>query len=178
MIGFDARLDAGAPVRVAHHVHIALPGLVRDREANTCGGQPRRCLHHGHVDRVRALRAAKNQDPCRVARRRRVVIRVLFSTRKELRPHWIAGDESRARKKPQRFLECHRRCTHHACEQPVSNARQRVLLQQHRWVAAQRRQHQHRTRGEAADANDDRRACSARPTATRRWPPSAGRGTL
>ena len=39
------------------------PGLVCDRQASACGCQPRRCLHHGHVDRVRALRTAKNQTP-------------------------------------------------------------------------------------------------------------------
>ena len=43
-----------------------------DRHANPCGCQPRRCLHHGHVDRVRALRTAKNQNLCRSLRPRRL----------------------------------------------------------------------------------------------------------
>src|SRR5688572_32019555 len=56
-----------------------------------------RSLHHGHVDRVRPLRTAKDQDPCRVSRLVGVIIRLLVLGRKELRAHGIAGHESRAR---------------------------------------------------------------------------------
>src|SRR5688572_10450220 len=56
----DAGLEPGAPVAVADHRQIALSCLMRDRQS-WCGGcQPRRRLHHGHVDRVRPLRAAKD----------------------------------------------------------------------------------------------------------------------
>ena len=48
----------------------------------------------------------------------------------------------------------HRRGAHDARQQPVGDAGQRVLLEQHRRVAAQRREQQHRTRGKAADADD------------------------
>ena len=61
------------PVAVADHLQIALPGLMRDVHSRRRRCQPRRRLHHGHVDRVRALRAAKDQDPRPPVRRRRDV---------------------------------------------------------------------------------------------------------
>ena len=66
----DAGFDAGAPVAVPHEVQVALSCLMRDCQPAGCGCQPRRRLHHGHVDRVRALGAAKDQNPRRPAGRR------------------------------------------------------------------------------------------------------------
>ena len=133
--GLDAGLQAGALVRGAHQIQIALAGLVGDRKAYPGGCQPRRCLHHGHVDRVRPLRTAKDQDPCRVARLVGVIIRLLVLRRKELRAHGIAGHESRAREIGQRRLEIHRRRANDRRQQPIGAARHRVLLEQHRRVA-------------------------------------------
>ena len=60
----EERLDVGLkprlPVGGADHLHISFARLVRETKMRTAGRQLRRCLHHGHVDRVRALRAAKN----------------------------------------------------------------------------------------------------------------------
>ena len=60
----EERLDVGRQPRLcvggAHHLHISLSRLMGDTQMRTLGRQLRRCLHHGHVDRVCALRAAKN----------------------------------------------------------------------------------------------------------------------
>src|SRR6185503_19123125 len=62
--GVEKRLDAGlesrARVTVADHFQIPFARLMRNRQTWCGGNQPRCCLHHGHVDRVRALRAAKD----------------------------------------------------------------------------------------------------------------------
>ena len=39
---------------------ISFARLMGDAQRRAAGRQLRRCLHHGHVDRVRALRAAKD----------------------------------------------------------------------------------------------------------------------
>ena len=54
---------------LANHVEVSRPRLADEIEGCGCGRQPRRRLHHGHVDCVRALRAAKDQDPNLVRRR-------------------------------------------------------------------------------------------------------------
>ncbi len=59
----DARRHARALVSVPHLRQVALAGLVDDFEIRTPSRQLRRRRHHGHVDRVRALRAAKDQHP-------------------------------------------------------------------------------------------------------------------
>ena len=60
LIEVAAGFEPGPAVAVAHHLQVALACLVRDCQS-CCGGcQPRRRFHHGHVDRVRALRAAKD----------------------------------------------------------------------------------------------------------------------
>ena len=102
------------------------------------GCQPRRCLHHGHVDRVRALRAAKDQNPCAASASSAptpggpAVAKNSGRTGLPLTNAFAA--EERLRR-----LERHRRRADHAREQPVGQARHRVLLEQHRRHAAQRR---------------------------------------
>jgi len=60
----EKRLDFGlkprVPITGAHQLHIPFSRLVDEMKMRRTGRQPRRCLHHGHVDCVRALRAAKN----------------------------------------------------------------------------------------------------------------------
>ena len=147
--------EAGAGIRGPHQVQIALAGLVSDRELEPGGCQPRRCLHHGHVDRVRALRTAKDQNPCRVMRPVGAIIRLLVLRRKELRSHGVAGHKSRAGEVRQRVFEVHGRGSHDARQQAIGDAGQRVLLEQHGRIASHRGQRQHRSRGEAADAHHD-----------------------
>ena len=59
---FDPRREPGAAVAVPDGLEVALSCLMRDLQPEAACCQPRRCLHHGHVDRVRALGAAKDQD--------------------------------------------------------------------------------------------------------------------
>ena len=59
---------ASRPARaipVADAFQIAFSCLMRDCQPAGVGCQPRRRRHHGHVDRVRALGAAKDQNPRR-----------------------------------------------------------------------------------------------------------------
>ena len=60
----DERLDVGpeprCPVPRADELHVPFSGLVNQAQPRAGGGQPRRCLHHGQIDRVRALGAAKD----------------------------------------------------------------------------------------------------------------------
>ena len=56
----DVGLKPGLPVGGADHLHISFARLVGETKSRTAGRQLRRCLHHGHVDCVRALRAAKD----------------------------------------------------------------------------------------------------------------------
>jgi len=60
----EERLDVGLnprrPIAGSDHFHISFSRLMGDTEMRAAGRQLRRCLHHGHVDCVRALRAAKN----------------------------------------------------------------------------------------------------------------------
>ena len=67
----DPSRESGTLVTLANQGHVGFAGLVSDSEWPGRGRQLRRCLHTGHVDRVRALRAAKDQDSERRARRRR-----------------------------------------------------------------------------------------------------------
>src|SRR5439155_10705173 len=96
----DPGFHAGAPVPVTDQFQIALPSLVRDRHPWLCGRQPRRRLHQGHVDRVRALRAAKDEYPCRPWRRTSIVMRLLvaekFRTYVIPRHERLAGKERHA----------------------------------------------------------------------------------
>src|SRR4051812_7282889 len=57
---FDLGLNPGRLVGGSDHLHVSLSRLVCDTKRRTAGRQLRCCLHHGHVDRVRALRAAKD----------------------------------------------------------------------------------------------------------------------
>ena len=57
---FHAALHAVPLERRSNHVEVACPRLADEIEGFGCGSQPRRRLHHGHVDCVRALRAAKD----------------------------------------------------------------------------------------------------------------------
>ena len=67
----DPGFEPGAPIAVADVFQIALSCLMRDCQPAGVGCQPRRRLHHGHVDRVRALGAPKDQNPRRAVARRR-----------------------------------------------------------------------------------------------------------
>ena len=62
--GVEERLRArgysGALVPLADRCQISLAGLMDHFQAWEAPHQPRRCRHHGHVDRVRALGAAKD----------------------------------------------------------------------------------------------------------------------
>ncbi len=57
---FHAALHAVPFERRSNHVEVPCPRLADEIERFGCGSQLRRRLHHGHVDCVRALRAAKD----------------------------------------------------------------------------------------------------------------------
>ena len=135
----EERLDAGRQpgrsVRGAHHLQIALARLVGDRKAYPGGCQPRRRLHHGHVDRVRALRAAKDQTraaSCGCDRDRLIVAGPRSPPRKtpaapDCRPRTpCAGKNANVDSKVTAAARDHAR------QQPIGQARHRVLLEQHR----------------------------------------------
>ena len=116
-------------IRVAHQLQIPLAGLVRDRQRDARGRQPRRRRHHRHVDRVRALRAAKDQHPHLPSPRRRSSPppRSKNSARTGLpvtKP--VRGKE------PQRLRRRSPPRRARARQQPVGEPGQRVLLEQQR----------------------------------------------
>ena len=142
-ISIEERLDAGHEPRASG----SRPGPVaRSRspvwcvivQTAACGCQLRRCRHHGHVDRVRALGAAKDQNPSAARRGRDCRARLAAQ---ELGTDRIARDEPlppevrarRCRTSPPP------RCTNRASSRLVRPGH-RVLLEQHRRDAAQRRQ--------------------------------------
>ncbi len=94
---FHAALHALPFERLSNHIEIPRPRLADEIEGCGCGRQPRRRLHQGHVDCVRPLRAAKDQDPnpgsveCRVATG-------IISTLQELAPNRIAADKTLSRR--------------------------------------------------------------------------------
>ncbi len=132
--------------------------------------------HHGHVDRVRALRTAKDQHPCRIARSA-CDHSPPRSAPEKLGSHRVAGHKPRAREVRATPLEIHRRGAHDARQQPIGDARQRVLLEQHRRIAAQRREREHRPRRRSHRRRRPRRAAASRSRATRRSPRSAAAAT-
>ena len=135
-------LEPRAAVPVPDEFQIALSCLMRDRQPARVGCQLRRRLHHGHVDRVRALGAAKDQHP-RQAPRRALRRRSLPT---ELGTHRIACDKAPPSEIARRRLERHRRRADDPREQPVRQAGHRVLLEQQRRDAAQRRGEHDRAR--------------------------------
>ena len=90
--GEEERLDPGFEPGVGDtrpdEFQIAFSCLMRDCQPAGVGCQPRRRLHHGHVDRVRALGAPKDQNP------RRAVVRRRGSQIKELGTNRIACDKA------------------------------------------------------------------------------------
>ena len=147
----DPGLEAGTAVAVPDEFHIALSCLMRDCQPAGVGCQPRRRLHHGHVDRVRALGAPKDQNPRRATGRRRGRIS------KELGTNRIAGDKAPPPEVRQRRLERDRRGADERRQAAIREAGHRVLLEQERRNAAQRGDQHHRTRAVAADANHELR---------------------
>ena len=123
--GLDARREARAAVAVLDELQIALSCLMRDFQPEVACCQPRRCLHHGHVDRVRALGAAKDQNPRRT-------IDPLRRHVEELRTNRIACDKSLPSEEADGRLERHRGAADDSREQPVRESRHRVLLEQQR----------------------------------------------
>ena len=73
--------------------------------------------------------------------------------REKLRPDRVAADERLRSEKRLRRVERHRRRPHEPRQQPIGQPRHRVLLEQHRRHAAQRRDEHHRARAVAADAD-------------------------
>ena len=112
-----------------------------------------RCLHTGHVDRARALGAAKDQHPQR--RAGRCLIPPCRIGSKKLGPHGIAGDETLAKKERKRRLIGHRGGAHQRREQPIGQARDGVLLQQQRGNPTQCRRGDDGPRAVPPDANHE-----------------------
>ena len=118
------------------------------------GCQPRRCLHHGHVDRVRALRAAKDQNPAAESRRRsRSAVRSGRSRRTPAEPGCLLTNPPPAEERhASSRTSPPPRCTTRASSRLVRPGH-RVLLEQQRRDAAQRREQHDRSRAVAADAD-------------------------
>ena len=152
--GLRPRRDAGARVAVAHGGQIPLAGLVDDFETGTPPHQLRRRRHHGHVDRVRALGAAKDQHPRRARLRRRTPVDVRRLTRTPRRTG-LPATKPLPRKYDSVCSYVTAAARTHAREQPIGQARHGVLLEHQRRNAAQRRGEHDRTRAVAADANHD-----------------------
>ena len=138
-------------VGVPDQCHIALSCLMRDVHAAS-GSQLRRRLHHGHVDRVRALGAAKDQNPRRPAAARSTVFRAVVLL-EELGTNRVACNKSPPAEKRHRGLERHRRRADQPRQHTVGESGHRVLFQQQRRNATRRRREHHRSRAVAADAD-------------------------
>ena len=140
---------------------------MRDRQTRCGGGQPRRCLHHGHVDRVRALRAAKDSGPEPPLAANRV--RHTPPASEKLRPHRIARDERLAAEEREALVVGHRRraSTNRASRRLVSPGIAFCSISSVGMPRSARQRH-HRARAVAAHANHDRRPAPRRSRATHR----------
>ena len=106
---------------------------MRDRQTRAAGRQPRRCLHHGHVDRVRALRAAKDQN---LVRRQRSAARVrsMSAVAKNSGRTGLPLTNPFLPKNATVDSNVTAAAPHDPREQPVGQPGHRVLLEQHRRV--------------------------------------------
>ncbi len=143
----DPRREAGAPVGVADVFQIALSCLMRDCQPAGVRCQPRRRLHHGHVDCVRALGAPKDQHPRgAIVRRRRSMV-------KELGTNRIACDKAPPPEVRQRRLVRDSCSADKRREPAIGEAGHGVLLEQERRNPPERRHQHDRTRAVPPDAN-------------------------
>ncbi len=110
--------------------------------------QPRRCRHHGHVDCVRALGAAKDQHP-RELRTSNFEVRSL----KELSPNRIACNKAPPSEERERLRIGHCRRPDKRREQPIGQAGDGVLFQHQCGNAANRGGKHDRPRAVTAHAN-------------------------
>ena len=164
----------GLPPRsLADRVQIALTRLMGDGQPHARGRQLRRRRHHGHVDRVRALRTANDQtraharhSPSAATRVRRTPARTGLPATNPVR-----GKNRNASGTFTAAARTQRR------QQPVRDARQRVLLEQQRRTAAQRGQREDRPRREAADPDHHRRPPPREHAPRVHAPPSAAAAT-
>ena len=145
--GFDAGRKPGASQPFANHREIALAGLVRDLRRKRGPRQLRCCLDHGHVDRVRALGAAKDEHPPRP--------RWLWPDVQELGANRVPADEALLAEARRGLLVGQGDGARDTGHETVGEAGLRVLLVQQHRHAAQPRGDRDRPRAVAADADDD-----------------------
>ncbi len=145
--GLDAGGEPGASQPLANHREIPLACLMRDLRRKRGPRQLRCCLDHGHVDRVRALGAAKDEHPPRP--------RWLWPDVQELGANGVPADETllaeARRGLPVREGDGARDTGH----ETVGEAGLRVLLVQQHRHAAQPGGDRDRPRAVAADTDDD-----------------------
>ena len=126
---------------------------MRDCHPARVGCQFRRRLHHGHVDRVRALGAAKDQNP----RRPRGADSGSDMFGHEFGTYRIACDNGPPSEIGRRRFECHGCRADDAREQSIRQAGNRILFEQQRGNSSQDR-HRHDGAGAvAADADHEMR---------------------
>ena len=143
----DPGFEPGAAIPVADVFQVALSCLMRDCQPAGVGCQPRRRLHHGHVDRVRALGAPKDQNPRRaVSGRRNCLLEELGTNR-------IPCDKAPPPEVRQRRLERDSRGADKRRQPAIGKTWHRVLLQQKRGDASERGHENNRPRTVAADTD-------------------------